>query len=142
MGSLISSGDQLAQDFVLAVHHFDDGWSIRFPQQRGEIAQQHATQDVVSRITSKDNRAGRNDMQAENKTTSPTSVHPVVMPPDCIRKLSEAGWVFHYDDSTKHIGADHPLGGKQSILKIDCPSRNGFEANDIGQKIVDWFRSA
>ena len=63
-------------------------------------------------------------------------------PPDCIRDLAQYGWVFHYDPSTKYIGADHPLGGRQSILRIDAPSRTGFEGDKIGQSIVEWFRTA
>lgn len=60
----------------------------------------------------------------------------VIGQPECCQKLVEAGWRFTYQPETKFIQADHPLGGKQSIVEVIDISRNGFECDEIGNAIA------
>jgi hypothetical protein len=60
----------------------------------------------------------------------------VVGQPECCRKLVEAGWKFTYQPATKFIQADHPLGGKQSIVEVIDIGRTEIECDEIGKAIA------
>lgn len=75
------------------------------------------------------------------QSLSNTSERKSIEPPDCIRRLTSAGWKIYYDPATRYIGADHPLGGRQSIAQIARAGRNDFDMDAIGQSIADWLQS-
>lgn len=54
--------------------------------------------------------------------------------PECCRRLMEVGWKFSYSDG--FVSAEHPLGGKQTVVEVYGISRPGFEVDQIGKAIV------
>ena len=54
--------------------------------------------------------------------------------PSCCEKLKAAGWMFSYDHETRFVSAEHPLGGKQSVVEVIRISRSGFD--EIGRAHV------
>lgn len=60
----------------------------------------------------------------------------VVGQPECCRKLVDAGWVFRWEPEARFVSAEHPLGGKQSIVQVYDRCRTGFEVNQIGEAIA------
>lgn len=57
--------------------------------------------------------------------------------PECCRKLVEAGWEFHWcGDGVSFVAAEHPMGGKQSVVEVLRVGRNGFDRNEIGNAIT------
>lgn len=62
--------------------------------------------------------------------------------PECVRQLVEAGWRFKWDAETSFVSAEHPLGGKQSVVEVLPVGRNGFDRNQIGQSIEELLNSS
>lgn len=56
--------------------------------------------------------------------------------PECCAKLRNAGWKFGYSHECQFVWAEHPLGGKQSIVEVLRVGRTGFDADQIGQAIA------
>lgn len=56
--------------------------------------------------------------------------------PECCAKLRKAGWKFSYDKWTRFVSAEHPLGGKQSVVEVCCIARTEFEMDEIGERIA------
>ncbi len=56
--------------------------------------------------------------------------------PECCKALHAAGWRFKFDSDTLFVSAEHPLGGKQSIVEVSRVGRTKFDANEIGQAIA------
>jgi hypothetical protein len=56
--------------------------------------------------------------------------------PESCKKLYDAGWRFSYCEQTRFVSAEHPLGGKQSVVEVSLISRTEFDANDIGHSIA------
>jgi hypothetical protein len=56
--------------------------------------------------------------------------------PTCCAKLKAAGWKFSYDRETRFVSAEHPLGGKQSVVEVSRIGRSGFDADEIGEQIA------
>ena len=52
-----------------------------------------------------------------------------------VEEYRERGWVFHYDDDTRFVGASHPKGGKQSI----CELKNSLNNSDFGHAIAKYL---
>ena len=49
--------------------------------------------------------------------------------------MTEAGWKFAWQADTGFVAANHPLGGKQSIVEV-CPiARKGIDRYEIGEAI-------
>lgn len=57
--------------------------------------------------------------------------------PECCKKLRDAGWSFGYSDDCKFVYAEHPLGGRASIVEVVLVCRNGFDYNEIGRAIAN-----
>lgn len=60
----------------------------------------------------------------------------VVGQPECCKALCEAGWLFRYDPDTQFVGAEHPLGGKSSVVQVYRIGRTSFDADEIGNAIA------
>lgn len=56
--------------------------------------------------------------------------------PECCKKLREAGWKFSYSRECMYVGAEHPLGGKKSVVEVMRVCRNGFDEHEIGEAIA------
>lgn len=59
----------------------------------------------------------------------------VIGQPQCCRELVAAGWKFMWISDVGFVAAEHPLGGKQSIVEVKT-YRKGFEADQIGEAIA------
>lgn len=58
--------------------------------------------------------------------------------PECCRKLVSAGWKFAWcGQDVGFVIAEHPLGGKQSVVEVCRVSISGFDADEIGRAIAD-----
>lgn len=55
--------------------------------------------------------------------------------PKSCKAMYDAGWRFSYCSATRFVSAEHPLGGKQSVVDVS-QSLAGFDADDIGKSIV------
>jgi hypothetical protein len=51
-----------------------------------------------------------------------------------VEEMVSAGWKFAY--SSQFISAEHPLGGKQSIVEMVEPRRNGIDVDAIGSYLA------
>lgn len=56
--------------------------------------------------------------------------------PECCRKLYENGWRFSYCPETRFVSAEHPLGGKQSVVEVYQVGRSGFDVDELGRSIA------
>lgn len=56
--------------------------------------------------------------------------------PRCCRELVDVGWRFTWEPATKFVACEHPLGGKQSFIRVEHVGRKGFETNEIGEAIA------
>lgn len=56
--------------------------------------------------------------------------------PESCKKLYAAGWRFAYCGETRFVSAEHPLGGKQSVVEVSRIGRNGFDVDEIGNAIA------
>ena len=56
--------------------------------------------------------------------------------PESCKKLYAAGWRFSYCAETRFVSAEHPLGGKQSVVEVSRIGRTGFDCNEIGSAIA------
>ena len=57
--------------------------------------------------------------------------------PDSCRKLIESGWTIRWEPETQFVSAEHPEGGKKSLLQVYQRSLSGVEVNEIGQAVAD-----
>lgn len=58
--------------------------------------------------------------------------------PKCCRDLVKAGWKFYWcGDDVRFVAAEHPLGGKQSVVEVCRTGRTGFDVEQLGQAITD-----
>lgn len=63
-------------------------------------------------------------------------VSPFALQPYCAKKLVEAGWRFEWQPEAGFIAAEHPLGGKQSVIDVCRTGRSGFDRDEIGVAIA------
>ena len=56
--------------------------------------------------------------------------------PEWCAKLKEAGWKFTYDPETRFVSAEHPIGGRQSVVEVIRIGRSGFDVDQIGRQIA------
>jgi hypothetical protein len=56
--------------------------------------------------------------------------------PECCAALYAAGWRFSYCNETRFVSAEHPLGGKQSVVEVSRIGRSGFDTEQIGSAIA------
>jgi hypothetical protein len=56
--------------------------------------------------------------------------------PECCKKLHANGWRFSYCRETRFVTAEHPLGGKQSVVEVYSVGRSGFDVNELGNAIA------
>lgn len=56
--------------------------------------------------------------------------------PSCAKRLTSAGWRFEWQPEAGFVAAEHPLGGKQSVVRVSHVGRTGFDVNEIGQAIA------
>jgi len=61
---------------------------------------------------------------------------PLEAQPESCKKLYSAGWRFSYCSKTRFVFAEHPLGGKQSIVEVLLIGQSELDANEIGQAIA------
>lgn len=55
--------------------------------------------------------------------------------PECCKKLYASGWRFAYCPETRFVSAEHPLGGKQSVVEVYRVGRSGFDVDELGRAI-------
>lgn len=60
----------------------------------------------------------------------------VVGQPQCCKALRLGGWVFRWDRDTRFVSAEHPRGGKQSVVSVCNIGRSGFDVDEIGRQIT------
>ena len=56
--------------------------------------------------------------------------------PESCKRLHADGWRFSYCPETDFVSAEHPLGGKQSVVQVLRVGRTGFDAHEIGRAIA------
>ena len=57
--------------------------------------------------------------------------------PKFCRDLVKAGWKFEWISDVRFVAAEHPLGGKQSIVEVCRTGRTGFDQDALGKAIAD-----
>jgi hypothetical protein len=60
----------------------------------------------------------------------------IIGQPECCKKYKQAGWKFTYQPGTKFVQADHPLGGKHSVVEVIDDGHTGYECDEIGNAIA------
>ncbi len=71
----------------------------------------------------------------EKPRTHIADLMPETQPESC-KKFYSAGWRFSYCSKTRFVFAEHPHGGKQSIVEVLLIGQSEFDANEIGQAIA------
>lgn len=59
----------------------------------------------------------------------------IIGQPECCKKWIDAGWRFIWDRETAFIGAEHPNGGRISVLQVCRAGRKEFDIDEIGKAI-------
>ena len=60
----------------------------------------------------------------------------VVGQPECCRGLREKGWKFSYNEDTWFVYAEHPFGGRRTVVEVLRRGLSLQEINEIGEQIA------
>ena len=60
----------------------------------------------------------------------------VIGQPECCKNLCEDGWQFIYEKGTQFVAANHPNGGRQSVVEVCRIASRGFYVDQIGEAIA------
>lgn len=58
------------------------------------------------------------------------------MQPECAQRLAGDGWKFEWQAETGFVEANHPIGGKQSVVEVLRIGRSDFDRDEIGRAIA------